>query len=135
MRDYFQNVLLSNGLKGFRKAVQHRPQMLVQVYGVILQQLKQAPVLAAGHPVAEAQMKELHPAMLPHCLLISTPGDGSCLFHAVSISICGTRALTPALHVLSAVFLAHLEAQLQELGVEETACAAGIEPIADYVSR
>ena len=103
------------------------------MYGVILQQLKQAPVLAAGHPVAEAQMKELHPAMLPHCLPISTPGDGFCLFHAVLL--CGTTALTLALHVLPAVFLAHLEAQLQKLGVEEKACAAGIEPIADNVSR
>ena len=54
-----------------------------------------------------------------------TPGEWSCLFHAISIAVCGTTALTPGLRTLSALLLAKTAGHLQKCGTESKAMAAG----------
>lgn len=82
---------------------------------------------------ADYLVEQIHPAMRHIVTPVVTPADGSCLFHAVSITVCGTTALTYGLRVLSALLLAQNSRHLQECGAERQAIAAGDGSVEDNV--
>jgi len=136
LREYFQNVMQSSGLDGFIHAASttNRPQILGHLHNFVMEQLHQDPPTAEGRCVAQGPLSELHPALTAVVMTIKTPGDGSCMFHAVSIAICGTTVLSTTLRVLSALYLASSQKRLQELGVEQAAMAAGVGGVVENVS-
>ena len=77
-----------------------------------------------SHQIAHGPQRELHPALLEVIAPVVTPGDGSCLFHAISIAVCGMTALTQGLCTLSALLLAKTAGH-QKCGAESKAMAAG----------
>lgn len=76
----------------------------------------------------------MHPALLDIVTPIRVPGDGSCLFHAVSVSVCGSTHLTAGLRALSGIVLARTQEHLQQFGVERSALAAGDGTVVANVS-
>ena len=116
---YFQEIMYSSGLEGFTDAIRNKPRLLPDLHNVVMQNMQGDSPTAEGRRIDPGHRKKLHPAMTTVCLPIMTPGDGSCLFHAISIAICGTTALTPVLRVLSAIYLAHMRGSLFKLALKE----------------
>jgi hypothetical protein len=54
-------------------------------------------VLYAGQPIEFSVLEAIHPAIQLHHTPVRTSRDGNCLWHAVSINICGSEEMTQAL--------------------------------------
>ena len=108
LRKYFQEIMLSSGLEAFMNAIHNKPQVLPDLLEVVMQNMQRDSPTADSRRIDPGQRKKLHPAMTTACLSVITPGDVSCLFHAISMAICGTTALTHVLCVLSAIYFVFL---------------------------